>query len=393
MRTSYSALATYQQCPQKFKFAVIDKIKAPKSPEASFGSAVHDALKYMFSRDPLFPTLAEVLARFSENWQKESSKINEFGAEAVRIYEESGQKIIKAFYKANPPWGFSVVDTESRFEVLLPDENTGETHILAGIIDRIDKIGEGEYEIIDYKTNRKLPSQESADQNLQMSLYHMALTRRWPALQPEKIKLSLYFLKHGEKISSERGAEELLATKGAVLKTIKEIQKSQKEQAFPPVVSALCGWCAYKPICPAWRHLYKKDELPAPDEAALQQALKEYFVIKGAESKNEGRLKELQGIIKSYMEANKLERVFDERGYFVSKKLQQRFKYDFDKVREILVAAGLENEWQKILEADEKKLKAILNTLPHPIRQQVSDQRVLSKEFIVLTSSTRPAKK
>ena len=85
-------------------------------------------------------------------------------------------------------------------------------------------------------------------------------------------------------------------------------------------------------------------------------------------------------------------RVFDDRGYFVSKKLQQRFKYDFDKVREILFANGLADKWEAILDADEAKLKIILKELPSPIRQQISDQRVLSKEFIVLTSSLKPAK-
>ena len=102
---------------------------------------------------------------------------------------------------------------------------------------------------------------------------------------------------------------------------------------------------------------------------------------------------ELQGVIKSYMEANKLERVFDERGYYVSKKLQQRFKYDFDKVREILTAAGLESAWQSILEADDKKLKAILTTLPYPVRQEILNQKILSKEFVVLSASSKPAKK
>ena len=195
MRTSYSYLATYQQCPQRFKFQVIDKIKAPKSPEALFGSSVHEAMKFMFSHDPLFPTSEEVLGHFSENWKAALNKTSGLARELAQVYEESGRGMLKNFYKNNPPWNFSVVDTESHFEVLLPEAN-GQTHILAGIMDRVDKIGEGEYEIIDYKTSRRLPSQEAADGDFQMSLYHMALMRRWPGTDPPKIKLSLYFLKH-----------------------------------------------------------------------------------------------------------------------------------------------------------------------------------------------------
>ena len=125
----------------------------------------------------------------------------------------------------------------------------------------------------------------------------------------------------------------------------------------------------------------------------LQQVLQEYFAIKESETNNDKRVKDLQAIIKAYMEANKVDRVFDERGYYVSKKLQQRFKYDFDKVKAILAEANLMDKWNAILEADEKKLKAIMVSLPYSIRDQISAQKNLSKEFITLTASIKPAKK
>lgn len=392
MRTSYSALDTFKQCPQKFKFQIIDKIKAPKIPEAVFGNSVHGALKFMFSRDPLYPTIDEVSANFSENWRAASQKAD-LDKNLVDTYDDSGRSMLKKFYSANPPWNFSVVDTESRFEVPLQSEDGNESHILAGIIDRVDKIGDGEYEIIDYKTNRRLPSQSAADENLQMSIYHMALMRRWPNTNPAKIKLSLYFLKHNEKISSSRSHEALSATSEAVLKTIKEIQKNISGNAWKPNPSPLCDWCAYKSICPAWKHLYKKNELPAPDEIQLQAVLQEYFSIKESEDKNEKRLGELQGPIKAYMDVHGVERVFDERGYFVAKKLMQRFKYDIDGVREILLANGLEAKWQALLTADEKKLKKLLISLPRSLQTQIASRKLLDKEYVVLSASSKPAKK
>src|SRR3989344_652130 len=112
MRTSYSALNTFEQCPQKYKFQIIDKIKAPKSVEAVFGTTVHGALKFMFSHDPLFPTLDEIVNHFVEGWQSSSDNIFPVMTPEHRAtYEESGKLIIKNFYKKNPPWLFSVVDT------------------------------------------------------------------------------------------------------------------------------------------------------------------------------------------------------------------------------------------------------------------------------------------
>ncbi len=169
--------------------------------------------------------------------------------------------MLKRFYEKNAPWNFTIVDLESRFEVALTDEKTGETHILAGIIDRIDKLPDGKYEIIDYKTSKRMPSQDALNRDLQLSLYSLGLQKRWPHLSAEDIKLSLYFLKHGEKLSTKATAETTEKTKEHVLKTVGDIQeriRSGKE--FEPMPSALCDWCAFKPICPAWKHLYKKQE-------------------------------------------------------------------------------------------------------------------------------------
>jgi len=67
----------------------------------------------------------------------------------------------------------------------------------------MDEINKNGIEIIDYKTSRKMPSQEMVDKNLQLSIYHLGLIKRWPHISPGEVKLSLYFLEHGEKISTK----------------------------------------------------------------------------------------------------------------------------------------------------------------------------------------------
>src|SRR3989338_5960994 len=201
MRTSYSALETYKLCPQKYKFQEIDRVPAKKSKAALFGTHLHSTLKFMFSRDPLFPTLDEVLNYFREQWPP-PEKI-EVTPEEKSLYFAAGEEMLKKFYANNAPWNFNVVDLESRFEVLIEDPRRREAHVLAGRIDRIDKTEDG-YEVIDYKTSRRMPSQTDVDRDLQMSLYSLGLQRRWPHVKPGESTLSLYFLKHGEKLSTKR---------------------------------------------------------------------------------------------------------------------------------------------------------------------------------------------
>lgn len=394
MRTSYSALQVLQQCPQKFKFQVINRIRAPKSKEAVFGTAVHSALAFMFSHDPLFPTVDEICNRFSQTWDEASRKITPVIDDALlKTYEESGRTLIKNFYKKNPPWLLPVVDTESHFEVALRYPKHSQTHIVAGIIDRIDKIEDGVYEVIDYKTARKLPSQDAVNNDFQLSLYHMAIQHRWPHLAASNIILSLYFLKHNEKITTRRTQQDLDYTKNRVLDAIADIEQRIAQNNFPPTPSALCDYCSYKPICPAWKHLFVKDKTP-PDEAQLQQALQEYFALKEAETQQTQRAKELQDIIKAYMDAHAVERVFDETGRAVAKKLQQRFGYDFEKIKPLLQETGLSEQWDKLLSADEKKFKELLTSLPSPLQQQIVEQhKILKKEFITLTAMLKPVKK
>lgn len=384
MRTSYSALETYKLCPQKYKFREIDRIPEAKSKAAVFGSLIHSSLKFMFSQSPLFPTLDEVLGHFRENWMTtDEVKVPQ---EEKEIYLREGERILKNFYAKNAPWNYSVIDLESRFEVLLEDPRRRETHVLSGRIDRIDKTESG-YEVIDYKTARAMPSQDKVDRDLQMSIYALGLQKRWPHIKPENITLSLHFLKHGEKLSTSRSPEAITATTHDVLKTISEVEgKLNSGERFEPAPGAYCSFCSYKPICPAWRHLYKKTQnANLKTQTELDAAIKEYFEVLKENKASDTRLAELKEKIKEFMEREGFDRVFGEEGY-IARSLQKRFAYDFNKIRAILEPLG---KWEEILAADDRKLKMLLKTLPLEVQSQIEDARILAKEFTVLTASAK----
>lgn len=385
MRISYSAIDTYKTCPLKYKFQEIDKIKVPKSKEAVFGTILHNSIKFLFSRDPLYPTLDEVLNFFQNSWANYKGKIVWADERDEKIYREEGIKILKKFYAGHQPWNFNVLDLESRFELPLADPKTGNTHILAGIIDRIDKPDDKTYEIIDYKTGRRLPTQEKVDRNLQLSIYHLGLINNWPDAKQKNIRLTFHFLKHGEKISTQKSADDLEKTKVSLLETIGEIQERASSGDFPPMPTALCDWCGYKPICPVWKHLYKKAELEIePDEAKIQEMIKEYFGIKDKTQKDATRIKELQTVIFDIMSKKNMVRLFCDEGY-VSKTTKVAAKYDLEKVKAILDPLG---RWSEILKADEKKISDLLPALPPDAREQIKAAAIL-KTSEVLTISRK----
>lgn len=394
MKTSYSAIETYHSCPQRYKFQEIDRIRVSKSREAIFGSLIHSTLHYMFQRDPLFPTLDEVIAHFRESWpakeklnaqSQHDMLIYPWTDEEEKIYFEQGVQMLKKFYEKNAPWNFSIIDLESRFTVTLTDEKTGNTHILAGIIDRIDKPTDNSYEIIDYKTAKRMPSQEGVDTNLQLSLYALGLQTRWPHLKAEDIKLSLYFLRHGEKLSSKPSQDKIETTKKHILATIREIESRIKEgKPFEPLPGPLCNWCGYRPMCPAWKHLYRKKKDPMSQEQ-IDVKIKEYFSLKKTEKQNEKLLAVLQSDIKQYMEQEGVTRVFNDDGV-ITKKTIQRYAYDYERIKSLLSPIG---KWEEILKADDAKLKRIMKEVPDDIRIGIEEARMVAKEYTVLAASEK----
>ena len=399
MRTSYSALDTYQTCPLKFKWQVLDRIKTADTKEAIFGNAAHAALKFMFTRSPLFPTLDEVIDAFRNIWQekkarspfiwndiaKQETPWDENEAEA---YLENGISMLKKFYKENPPWNFNVLNLETRFDVILEDSKTKAQHILAGIMDRIDKNPDGSYEIIDYKTASRMPVQEKVNQNLQMSIYHLGLIKQWPHLENADIKLSLYFLKHGEKITTRRAKKDLEATKKNIISLINEIQERQKTNDFPPTPSALCGWCGYRPICPMWKHEYKESIRQLADQKEIEEMLKEYFELKENNQKNTQRIGEIQQVVHQFMDKEKIERVFGELGY-LTRSVKTANVYNWEIVRKVLEPLGL---WQGLFKIDQSKIEKLIATLPHSAQEKIKSAVFETRQTKMLIATKKRLK-
>jgi RecB family exonuclease len=365
MRISYSAFDTYQNCPLKYKFQAIDRIKTPKSKEAVFGSVLHDTMKFVHTPGILSPTLDQALEHFSNHW---NPAVFETPDEERSAFTQ-GVKMIEDYYRKNNPADFNIANLESRFSIEIgQDENK---HIISGIIDRIDRTEDG-WEIIDYKTTKKMPTQDRVENDIQLSVYLRAFLSYYPEeiKNLDKIKVSLYFLKHGVKLSARRTPEQLVEIEKIFLETIKLIS----EQKFEPHVSPLCDWCGYQNICPMWKHKFK--ELRKIDTAEVNDAIEEYVNLKSAMSLTKDRMGKLQEVITNYMEQEGVERVFGSAG-IIAQSLRKTYKYNEKRLREILEPL---QHWEDVLKVDGIALKNILGVLPIAARKEVEKAKTVDKE-------------
>jgi len=373
MRLSYSALDTFKQCPLKYKFQYVDKISAPKSKEAIFGTLVHNALKLFHDPERIVsPTEEELLSFWSENWLP--SAFTDSREEAAAFAQ--GVLILKNYFAKNSPLQFNILALETPFEA--PIKIANEIHLVTGKIDRVDKIENDLFEVIDYKTAKKMPAQKNVDHNLQLSVYHIGLANRWPSIKQEDrpIKTSLYFLKHGEKLSSIKTNQDLQFAEEHVINLLEQIKKAHGEEKFPPQPSPLCDWCPYQRICPVWKHKFREEKIFFNDQD-VKSLIDEYLTLDDEVSQKKGRLAEIKSTFAKFMDQENMERLFYDQGY-ISRSLRQIFKYDPLLLKEILEAAG---RWGDVLKIDEIKLKKVIKELPPDIRQKIDSAKKLEKEY------------
>lgn len=273
---SHSKLSTFEQCPLKYKFKYIDKIKPliEKTIEAHLGTAVHDTLEWVYNSVKENPnktiTLDEIINYYAVKWQDEfSDEILVVKKEmSAKDYFNKGVEFLINYYTEHQPFQDGTIACEKRIEIQL-DENTK----IQGFIDRlVHNIEKGIYEIHDYKTANHLPTQEKMDQDRQLALYSIAIKEIYG--QDKEVVLIWHYLAHKQKIISKRTNEQLEQLKTETKELIKEIESAT---IFPYNKSALCDWCEYKLCCPAWGN--------TPPEK--QTSLKKFNPFKEPEEKEE----------------------------------------------------------------------------------------------------------
>ncbi len=262
-RLSYSKIGTYNQCPLKYRYQYIERRPTKPSPHLDFGSTIHNTLRdYHSAFDPRKAELEDLMAAYQRNWIATAYKDNE---EEER-YREQGRHILEAYYeqaKADPN---QVLYLEESFRVKIGD------YELVGKIDRIDRLPDGGWEIIDYKTSRTVKDESELEsplhptevqETLQLDIYYIACQENW---RREPKRLSIYYLAAQEngrhrprKVSVSRSAGEAQRIK-ALKRAIHNIAQGIQRKDFFPNPGPLCGWCDYKELCPEFKEIPEAKE-------------------------------------------------------------------------------------------------------------------------------------
>lgn len=268
-RFSPSKLGTYRDCPRRYQYRYIDKIRREtRFIEAFLGECAHRALEELYEglRHGRKAGREEVAASFERAWESEySEEIRRQDQRYTALdWKGIGRECVTGYYDLHFPFAEDrTVEVEKR--VSFPLRVGEEECSIEGFIDRLALAPDGAFEVHDYKTGRSLPAQQEVDRDWQLAIYDLAVRHAWPDTQ--RVRLVWHYLRHGRRLVSERSAAQREVLKGEIAALIAGIKRDRE---FPPHKSALCGWCEYRDICPLWRHAEELSRLP-PEEAGREE--------------------------------------------------------------------------------------------------------------------------
>ena len=338
---SYSKVTCFEQCPLRFKFQYIDKIKTEieQTIEAFLGGIVHEVLEKLYA-DLKFQKVMdidEILDFYNDLWQKnwnDAIVIVKKGYDKEN-YRKMGEKFLTDYYNHYKPFDRGkVLGLETTEFIDLNDKY--KFHVR---IDRLNEAEDGAYEIHDYKTGGYLPEQAKFDEDRQLALYSLWVLKKFGDVK--RVKLIWHYLAFDKEIVSERTQDQLMKLRR---ETIKAINKIESAKDFPSVITKLCDWCEFRPICPHFKHLYRIETLEP----------KEYLEDDGVKLVND--YAKIQGKIKELSE-------------------------ELEKIRQILIDFAKKEDVDVIFGSDIKASVSSYESLKFPSKNERADLNEMIKKL------------
>ncbi|MBN1282552.1 MAG: PD-(D/E)XK nuclease family protein [Proteobacteria bacterium] len=261
---SYSRLGSFAQCPLKYRYAYIDGLDRMRSSiEAFMGNRFHEVMERLYERAPQScPSADDLKGLFLRLWdEKWSDRVvcpnPERTPEGMKAL---GLRAIDDYWRRYRPFDQGRVTGLER-ELHVDLDGTGR-YRLRCILDRIMSLGDGSFEIHDYKTSAFPPVQKKLDEDEQLALYEIALRQNWP--DARSVELVWHYVACDMEMRSQRTQGQLDELRAKTRERIDEVERAAE---FPPRESELCGWCDYQPICPLFAHMFRARQLPLEEYA------------------------------------------------------------------------------------------------------------------------------
>jgi len=172
-------------------------------------------------------------SKLVESYEEHSKKLDPNKIVGEQLLDV-GTVILDEFFDQYGESTFDVYDKEHAFSFVIG------SYFIVGYIDRIDVVDDNTLKIIDYKTGKWEVTQKDIANNLQLGIYALAVSEKFP---DKNIYAELYYLRSGRRKGHLFTKEDLENVKENILK---EINKITEDTSFHPTKNErACTYCDF----------------------------------------------------------------------------------------------------------------------------------------------------
>jgi putative RecB family exonuclease len=239
-----SKITTFRNCGLAFRFDAVDRLPRPPTPQTAVGNIVHRALELLFAedRDRSRRGASECLTRAWSEWLVSPEFLSsEWDQEAPEMWRKA-QSAIDGYYELEDPFEVRPVGLELRLEARIEGVR------VRGVLDRLEQTDEG-WVVTDYKTG-KAPTDHHEMSSLIGVMVYALLCEEALGFRPDRVRL-LHLAERAE-ISAVPTEARMTGARKRIAALWAAVEHACEREDFRPKPGPLCGWCSYKPLCPAW---------------------------------------------------------------------------------------------------------------------------------------------
>ncbi|WP_406033268.1 PD-(D/E)XK nuclease family protein [Nocardioides sp. NBC_00163] len=248
---SPSRASDFTSCPLLYRFRTIDQLPEPPSEAAARGTVVHKVLEDLFDLPAPERTPRQAKSMVEQAWEDvrslDPALATLFTSEAEGAEEgwlESCRQVLRRYFDLEDPRRLEPAEREHYVEALLDSKL-----LLRGFIDRVDVAADGRIRVVDYKSGRVPSEAYEAKALFQLKFYALVI---WRTRGVVPAMLQLIYLGSGDILRYVPDEADLLATERKAEAIWRAIRTAQETGDWQPNPGRLCGWCAHKPLCPAF---------------------------------------------------------------------------------------------------------------------------------------------
>ncbi len=239
---SVSQLQTYESCPKKYLFQYIYKLPTKPKHYFDYGTSIHTVLELLideFEKDEISQSelFSKSIKLLHDNWISKGYE----NKEQEKEYFDKSLRVLSDYIS-------SEISLRNESERKIKDKEKDfifnfEGKRIRGIIDRVDELNSGDFEIIDYKTSNYMETESKLKNNLQLFVYALATKER---LGKFPKRLGLWYLIHNKLVSLDFEELNFEILKERMLKLMDDIEAKN----FDPTPSDFgCRFCDFNIVC------------------------------------------------------------------------------------------------------------------------------------------------